>query len=121
MNTRPQISAIATLLIALALPASAQSIGEAQMRAANLARMQAELINGGLSNYSPAKCMHEGGGGNCMVSETPLGYRFRFLGGAPGWDAEQQPATLETVVLVSADGKSSTVEYNGPVRPHMMP
>lgn len=118
---RPQISAMATLLIALALPVSAQSISEAQMRAANLARMQAELINGGLGKYSPAKCMHEGGGGSCMVSETPGGFRFRFLGGSPGWDVKQQPATLETVVLVSADGKSSTIEYNGPVRPHMMP
>jgi len=121
MFMRPQVPAIASLLIALALPVSAQTISEAQMRAANFARMQAELINGGLSKYSPAKCMHEGGGGRCMVSETPQGYRFRFLGGSPGWDAKQQPATLETVVLVSPDGKSSTVEYNGPVRTWMMP
>ena len=118
---RPQISTMATLLIALALPVSAQSISEAQMRAANLARMQAELINGGLGKYSPAKCMHEGGGGSCMVSETPGGFRFRFQGGSPGWEVKQQPATLETVVLVSADGKSSTIEYNGPVRMRMMP
>ena len=83
--------------------------------------MQAELINDGLSQYSPAKCMHEGGGGSCMVSATPQGYRFRFLGGAPGWEVNQQPATLETVVLVSLDGKSSAVEYNGTVRPSMMP
>jgi hypothetical protein len=118
---RPQTSAIATLLIALALPVSAQSVSESQMRAANLARMQAELINGGLGKYSPAKCMHKGGGGSCMVSETPQGFRFRFLGGPPGWDVKRQPATLETVVLVSPDGKSSTVEYNGPVRTRMMP
>lgn len=118
---QPHIPAIASLLIALALPVSAQSVSEAQMRAANLARMQAELINGGLGKYSPAKCMHEGGGGSCMVSETPQGFRFRFLGGSPGWDVKDQPATLETVVIVSPDGKSSTVEYNGPIRTRMLP
>jgi hypothetical protein len=118
---RLQIPTIASLLFVLALPVSAQTISEAQMRAANLARMQAELINGGLGKYSAAKCMHEGGGGNCMVSETPQGFRFRFLGGSPGWAVNQQPATLETVVLVSPDGRSSIVEYNGSVRVRTMP
>jgi hypothetical protein len=105
----------------LATAAIAQNISEQQMRAANLARMQAELINGGLSKYSPADCMHEGGGGSgmrnnfCLVSTTPQGYRFRFLGGAPGWAARQERATIETVVIVSPDGKNLQVEYNGPV------
>jgi hypothetical protein len=112
---------LTSLLATLASPVSAQSVSEAQMRAANLARMQAELLNGGLSKYSPANCMHRGGGGSCLVSDTAQGYRFRFLGGPPGWDARQQPATLETVVLVSPDGRSSVVEYNGPVRPLAMP
>jgi hypothetical protein len=95
---------------------SAQTISESQMRAANLARMQAELINGGLNKYSPANCMHQGGGGSCLVSDTPQGYRFRFLGGSPGWAARREPASIETVVLVSPDGKTSKVEYNGPIR-----
>ena len=108
----------------------AQTISEEQMRAANVARMQAELINGGLGKYSTADCMHQGGGGDgmdsgmgsgmgnrlCLVSSSPQGYRFRFLGGAPGWAARQERATIETVVLVSPDGKNLQVEYNGPVR-----
>lgn len=107
---------LSTLVLALATSVSAQTISESQMRAANLARMQAELINGGLSNYSPEKCMHEGGGGKCMVSETSQGYRFQFLGGPPGWDVKRQPPTIETSVIVSSDGRSSSMEYNGPVR-----
>jgi hypothetical protein len=87
------------------------------MRAANLARMQAEMINGGVSKYSPANCMHQGGGGSCLESNTSQGYRFRFLGGAVGWAARNESATIETVVFVSPDGKLSKVEYNGPVRP----
>jgi hypothetical protein len=109
------ITASSTWLI-LASSVSAQTISESQMRAANLARMQAELINGGLNQYSPANCMHQGGGGSCLVSDTPQGYRFRFLGGSPGWAARREPASIETVVLVSPDGKASKVEYNGPIR-----
>ncbi len=108
----------------------AQTISEEQMRAANVARMQAELINGGLGKYSTADCMHQEGGGSgidsgmgsgfgnrfCLVSSSPQGYRFRFLGGVPGWAARRERATIETVVLVSPDGKNLQVEYNGPVR-----
>lgn len=86
------------------------------MRAANMARMQAEVLNGGLRQYSPADCMHQGGGGSCLVSSTMEGYRFRFLGGTPGWSNRRQPATIETVVLVSPDARVSKVEYNGPIR-----
>lgn len=91
------------------------------MRAANLARMQAELMNGGGSQYSPADCMHQGGGATCMISNTADGFRFRFLGGAPGWAARHDSATIETVVLVSQDGKLFKVEYNGPVRISVIP
>jgi hypothetical protein len=113
------ISAMALVFTAAAI---AQTISEQQMRAANLARMQAELINGGLGQYSPADCMHQGGGGSgagnwfCLVSTTPQGFRFRFLGGLPGWAARQERPTIETVVLVSPDGKNLQVEYNGSVR-----
>lgn len=113
---------ISAMALVFATSAIAQNITEQQMRAANLARMQAELINGGLAKYSTADCMHQGGGGSgigtsfCLVSTTPQGYRFRFLGGAPGWAARKGSATVETVILVSADGKNLQVEYNGPVR-----
>jgi hypothetical protein len=49
------------------LPASAE-MSLSQIRAANLARMEAERINGGLSNCFTANCMHQKGGGSCMVN-----------------------------------------------------
>ena len=117
---------VSAAAVVFATASMAQTMGEQQMRAANLARMQAELINGGLGQYSPADCMHQGGGGSgggsgignclCLVSSSPQGYRFRFLGGIPGWAARQEMATIETVILVSPDGKNLQVEYNGPVR-----
>jgi hypothetical protein len=101
-----------------AMPQSAlaQSISESQMRAANMARMQAEALNGGLSVYTADNCMHQGGGGDCLVSATEQGYRFRFLGGAPGWASRREQATIETEVLVSPNGQEVKVEYNGSPR-----
>jgi hypothetical protein len=110
-----------SIWLVLASSVSAQTVSEAQMRAANLARMQAESLNGGRSQYSPADCMHQGGGGTCLVSDTAKGFRFRFLGGPAGWSAKRQPATIETVVFVSPDGRSASVEYNGPVRTGVKP
>jgi hypothetical protein len=117
---------VSAAAVVFATASMAQTMSEQQMRAANLARMQAELINGGLGQYSPADCMHQGGGGSgggsgignclCLVSSSPQGYQFRFLGGIPGWAARQEMATIETVILVSPDGKNLQVEYNGPVR-----
>jgi len=103
------------------LSALAQTITESQMRAANMARMQAEVLNGGLRVYSADDCMHKGGGGDCLVSDTESGYRFRFLGGAPGWASRRERATIETEVLVSPDAKEVRVEYNGPPRPAVNP
>lgn len=110
---------VSAMSLAFAVPSWAQSVSEEQMRAANLARMQAELINGGLGKYSPANCMHQGGGGDCLESNTSMGFRFRFLGGAAGWAARRDRATIETVVFVSPDGRVSKVEYNGPIRSDM--
>lgn len=107
---------LSSFFLVLTSSALAQSISESQMRAANMARMQAEVLNGGLGRYSPADCMHQGGGGNCLMSSTIEGYRFSFLGGAPGWTSSRKPATIETVVFVSNDAKMSKIEYNGPVR-----
>jgi hypothetical protein len=74
------------------LPASAE-LSMNQIRAANLARMQAEKINGGLSKYFTASCMHQKGGGSCMVNAGPNGFLFDFLGGPPGWEVNKQAAT----------------------------
>jgi hypothetical protein len=116
--SRLVFSSLAVMMVG---SASAQTISEAQMRAANMARMQAEVLNGGLGKYSPADCMHQSGGADCLVSETAAGYRFRFQGGAPGWAAMGRPASLETDVLVSPDGRSLRVEYNGPIRTRVNP
>ena len=98
------------------LPASAE-MSLSQIRAANLARMEAERINGGLTNYFTANCMHQKGGGSCMVNAGPNGYLFDFLGGPPGWEVNQQAATRETRILISPDGTSVVnVEYNGAPR-----
>ena len=85
-----------------------------QIRAANLARMQAERINGGLSRYFTANCMHQRGGGSCMLNSDGHGYLFQFLGGPPGWETTQQSATVQTRILISPDGTQVVkVEYNG--------
>ena len=99
-----------------ALPASAETSLN-QIRAANLARMEAERINGGLSKYFTANCMHQKGGGSCMVNAGPDGFLFNFLGGAPGWEVNKQAATKETRILISPDGtRVVKVEYNGAPR-----
>ena len=98
------------------LPASAEMSLD-QIRAANLARMEAERINGGLSKYFTANCMHQKGGGSCMVNAGASGYLFNFLGGPPGWEVNQQAATKETRILISPDGtRVVNLEYNGAPR-----
>ncbi|MFM7313397.1 MAG: hypothetical protein ACKO0M_09555, partial [Cyanobium sp.] len=99
-----------------ALPAAAQMSLD-QVRAANLARMQAEKINGGLSQYFTANCMHQKGGGACMVDAGPNGFLFDFLGGPPGWEVNKQAATRQTRILISPDGtKVVNIDYNGAPR-----
>ena len=47
--------------IPLVAPVLAQ-VSDTQLRAANLARMKAEELNGGLTKYCPANCMYVQGG-----------------------------------------------------------
>lgn len=107
----------ASLTTAVApLPASAE-MPLSRIRATNLARMEAERLNGGLSQYFTANCMHQKGGGSCMVDSGPNGYLFDFLGGPPGWEVNKQAATKETRILISPDGTSVVnVQYNGSPR-----
>jgi len=90
----------------------------AQPKAANLARMRAESLNGGLSQYRAASCMYETGAGSCLESVSDGGFLFRFQGGPPGWQQQTPPnPTIETSVLVSRDGdRILEVTYNGTVR-----
>ena len=73
----------AGLLLAATASSALAQVPASQVRAANLARMEAERLNGGLSNYFTASCMHRSGGGDCLVEDNANGYLFNFLGGAP--------------------------------------
>jgi hypothetical protein len=109
-------SLLASLIIGCALPvtAQAQTISQAQLRAANLARMEAERLNGGLTKYFAGQCMHQRGGANCLIQANETGFLFRFPGGTPGWEANRRAATVESQILISADGRTiEKVEYNG--------
>jgi len=88
----------------------------AQTKAANLARMRAESINGGLSNYRADRCMYSTGAPDCLVEVNAAEYTFRFQGGAPGWQQRNpnQPSVI-TTVTVSADGESIRSVTNGPL------
>ncbi|WP_254980478.1 hypothetical protein [Cyanobium sp. ATX 6A2] len=100
-------------------PARAQVTFSA-VRALNLARNQAVQQNGGLSLYRPAQCMFQtaDAGNECLLSMDEDGFVFRFLGGIPGWEQFQMPASVETEVRISADGRTvEEVLYNGPPRP----
>lgn len=102
------------LTVSLLIGRAHAQMAESQIRAANLARMEAERINGGLSRYFTANCMHQRGGGSCLVNSGPKGYLFQFLGGPPGWEVLKQPAALQTRILISPDGSQVvTVAYNG--------
>ena len=106
-----------TTSLALGLPLSPPvlaQVSHSQIRAANLARMEAEQLNGGLTRYFPANCMYAQGGGNCLVQSDSNGYLFQFLGGPPGWETNKQAATLQTRILISPDGRTvKNVVYNG--------
>lgn len=88
-------------------------------RAINLARGTAAKLNGGLSAYRPAVCMFQGVSNNpCLVDRAPSGFTFRFLGGSPGWEQLQLPATVETELVISTDGRTVLqIVYNGLPRP----
>ncbi|MEB3263086.1 MAG: hypothetical protein VKJ66_01805 [Synechococcus sp.] len=103
--------------LALVPVAQAQEMADSRLRAANLARMEAERLNGGLSRYNTAACMHQRGGGDCLVRDDQDGYLFTFLGGVPGWQALGKPASVETTILISPDGRDVLqVQYNGAPR-----
>ncbi|CAI8174695.1 MAG: Uncharacterised protein [Prochlorococcus marinus str. MIT 9215] len=115
------IPAIATSLAFITMPCLAVAqlpLQLSQPKAANLARMRAESINGGLREYRAAQCMYVTGGEGCMISKTDDSFLFRFQGGAPGWQQLNPPEpTIETDVLVARDGsRILSVPYNGPLK-----
>lgn len=114
-----RLSLMATAAACMSASAALAQVSPANVRALNLARNWAVNNNGGLSVYVPAACMFNTGegGGSCLIQTSSQGYRFRFLGGAPGWQVEGLPANRETELQVSADGRTITnVLYNGTPR-----
>ena len=115
------LTVISGLLLTMGTPPPGRaepSMPLAQPQAANLARMRAESINGGLDSYRAAGCMYETGARACLVTSSDEGFTFRFRGGAPGWEQQSPPTpSLETTVRVSRDGtRVLAVPYNGPIR-----
>ena len=109
-------SLLSSLFLGAALPLAtpAQASSQAQLRAANLARMEAERLNGGLNHYVASQCMHQRAGASCLLQANDAGFLFRFPGGTPGWEANRRAATVESQILISADGKRiEKVIYNG--------
>jgi len=89
----------------------------AARRSINLARDTAIRLNGGLGQYRPAACMFAGASGNPCLQRESDGFLFTILGGAPGWEQDGAPATVQTILLIGLDGRSVVEEvYNGP--PH---
>ena len=108
---------LSTLTVFAPLELRAAEIPLTQEKAANVARMKAEALNGGLTKYRTAACMHQLGGGSCMVRASTEGYRFQFFGGTPGWQTMNRKPTVETQIMVSPDGtKVEKVIYNGAPR-----
>ena len=108
---------LSTLTVFAPLELRAAEIPRTQEKAANVARMKAEALNGGLTKYRTAACMHQLGGGSCMVRASTEGYRFQFFGGTPGWQTMNRKPTVETQIMVSPDGtKVEKVIYNGAPR-----
>ena len=87
--------------------AQSRPMSLSQTRAANLARMRAESLNGGVSLYRADQCMYSTGAPDCLQNQAISGYRFQFRGGPPGWQQQSPPApTVITTVTVSSDGQT---------------
>jgi hypothetical protein len=90
-----------------------------EVRALNFARNTGIGINGGLIAYRPQACMFSTSAATnpCLIRSDSKGFLYRFLGGPPGWQSTNQPAPIETELLVAPDGRSLVkVLYNGPPR-----
>lgn len=114
-NKLPLWTMIHIYVIAMNTSMAQSNLAPGQLKAANNARMFAEQLNGGLVKYHPASCMYQQGGGTCMIESGREGFRFRFLGGSPGWETLRVPPTVETELFIGIDG-SKAVIYNGSLR-----
>ncbi|MFN4280763.1 hypothetical protein [Thermosynechococcus sp.] len=80
------------------------------VRARNYARQAAERVNGGLSRYRADASMYAP-----YVRNADGSYTFRILGYGVKNGVPQPLPSIETVVTVAPDGRT-TVNYNGVIR-----
>ena len=101
----------------MAIPASIND-PLAVKRGFNLARDTGIKMNGGLSQYRPARCMFDSAINNlCLAQRDASGMVFHFPGGSPGWEETGKPPTVVTILQVAPDGRSVTQQiYNGAPR-----
>ena len=60
----------------------------------------------------PAACLKTRPTTPCLAQQDGNGFEFKFQGGPPGWEVLGLPATVESMVLVSPDGKSVIQELH---------
>ncbi|MDR5638542.1 hypothetical protein RHH25_03930 [Thermosynechococcus sp. PP42] len=85
------------------------------VRARNYARQAAERVNGGLSRYRADQSLHEPVREAPYVRNADGSYTFRILGHRVSNGVPASLPSIETVVTVAADGRT-TIDYNGPIR-----
>ena len=94
----------------------------ASKRAINLARGAAAAANGGLRIYHPARCMYLNPTNNpCLTKRDADGFEFRFRGGPPGWEVIGIPPSVESIVLISPDGRAVVAESHEEIRNEPLP
>jgi hypothetical protein len=84
-------------------------------RAKNLARMTAERENGGLGFYRAESKMH-GLAADTDHVDNGDSWTFTFLGYQVMNGMLMSEPTIQSVVTVSKDGQSITIDYNGAIR-----
>ena len=94
----------------------------ASKRAINLARGAGAAANGGLRIYHPARCMYLNPTNNpCLTKRDADGFEFRFRGGPPGWEVIGIPPSVESIVLISPDGRAVVAESHEEIRNKPLP
>jgi hypothetical protein len=118
------LAAVAPLALPALQPSAQAQVPFNEIRALNFARNAGVKLNGGLTVYQPERCMFSTSAASnpCLIGSDAQGITYRFLGGPPGWQSQGLAATLETELVVAADGMSLVrVIYNGPPRPQSRP
>lgn len=116
----PLVLATASLALAGASQAIAQErVPIEAVRAINLARTHVVELNGGLNEYRPAQCMYATAAKSnpCLVRRDSRGFLFRFMGGVPTWEQNDAEPTVESEIIITADGTEvEELIYNGDPR-----